>query len=149
MNLLYFHFVGRKFKHFKEYSQGGCATENELYPRWRRKELAIGKKGFQSCLRFCGNSHGCLFFEFEEKTGWCHLHDKMITRSNGYPGVKCYRMVSSGPEGETKIEYDVSGLEDDSGSEDVEYFTRNDELDEDLNNHDILLKKKGKSPSHS
>merc|ERR1712165_198959 len=86
------------FKHFKEYSQGGCATETELYPRWVRKELAIGEKGFQSCLRFCGNSHGCLFFEFEAKTGWCHLHDKMITRSNGYPGVKCYRMVSSGPE---------------------------------------------------
>ena len=137
-NLLYFHFVGRKFKHFKEYSQGGCATENELYPRWRRKELAIGEKGFQSCLRFCGNSHGCLFFEFEEKTGWCHLHDKMITRSNGYPGVKCYRMVSSGPEGETKIEYDVSGLEDDSGSEDVEYFTRNDELEEDLHDNEEI-----------
>jgi len=129
---------GRKFKHFKEYSQGGCATETELYPRWVRKELAIGEKGFQSCLRFCGNSHGCLFFEFEEKTGFCHLHDKMITRSNGYPGVKCYRMVSSGPEGETKIEYDVSGLEDDSGSADVEYFTRNDEFDADLHDNEEI-----------
>merc|ERR1712165_449740 len=126
------------FKHFKEYSQGGCATETELYPRWVRKELAIGEKGFQSCLRFCGNSHGCLFFEFEEKTGFCHLHDKIIARSNGYPGVKCYKMVSSGPEGETKIEYDVSGLEDDSGSADVEYFTRNDEFDVDLHDNEEI-----------
>jgi len=138
-NLLYFHYyIGRKSKHFEEYSQGGCATETEEYPRWIRKELAVGEKGLQSCLRFCSNAHGCLFFEFEEKTGWCHLHDKMITRSNGYPGVKCYRMVSSGPEDKAKTEDDVLGLEDDSGFADKEYFTRNDEYDEDLDDDEEI-----------
>ena len=46
------------------------------------------------CHQYCVETQGCKYFEFEHKTGRCELHNQEITKSNGYPGVKCYKMVS-------------------------------------------------------
>lgn len=77
---------------YQLFVNGGCATENNKYPQWERRQFGPDQEG--SCHQYCVETQGCKYFEFEHKTGRCELHNQEITKSNGYPGVKCYKMVS-------------------------------------------------------
>merc|ERR1719367_1231524 len=81
---------------YQLFLKGGCATENSKYPRWEEKSRQLGPDQEGPCHQYCVETQGCKYFEFEHKTGWCRLHNQEITKSNGYPGVKCFRMVSDG-----------------------------------------------------
>ena len=79
---------------YQLFLKGGCATENSKYPRWEEKSRQLGPDQEGPCHQYCVETQGCKYFEFEHKTGWCRLHNQEITKSNGYPGVKCFKMVS-------------------------------------------------------
>ena len=79
---------------YKLFLNGGCATENNNYPRWEEKSKQFGPDQEGPCHQYCVETQGCKYFEFEHKTGSCHLHNQEMTKSNGYPGVKCFKMLS-------------------------------------------------------
>ena len=79
---------------YQLFLNGGCATENNNYPQWEKKIKQFGPNQEGPCYQYCVETQGCKYFEFEHKTGWCRLHNQEITKSNGYPGVKCFKMLS-------------------------------------------------------
>ena len=41
----------------------------------------------------CRDTEDCAYFEYDSSVNkLCHLHPTGITRGNGYPSVKCYKM---------------------------------------------------------
>ena len=79
---------------YQLFVNSGCATENNNYPRWEEKSKQFGPDQEEPCYQYCVETKGCKYFEFEHQTGWCYLHNQEITKSNEYPGVKCFKMVS-------------------------------------------------------
>ena len=76
---------------FKGY-KGGCATDAELYPRWKKQKFEAGQLAM--CEEFCYQNQGCQYYEFCSSgncAGDCHIHYN-ITKGNGWPGVYCYKM---------------------------------------------------------
>ena len=90
-----FHFFFPLHKHFfvccigyaYKYN-GGCATSTELYPRFK----SGAKESTEACYRWCKMTNKCEYFEYDKSGKFCHLHHSGITRGNGYPNVKCYKM---------------------------------------------------------
>ena len=71
---------------------GGCATALESYPA---KIKSQKEDSIESCYELCKQTHNCKYFEYDSSAyKLCHLHPDHITRGNGYPNVKCYRMVA-------------------------------------------------------
>ena len=69
---------------------GGCASATELYPS---KLNGKNDASVASCYEFCRNTENCAYFEVDSSPAKvCHLFPTGMTRSNGYPSVKCYKM---------------------------------------------------------
>ena len=79
---------------YQLFVNSGCATENNNYPKWGKEIKQFGPDQEGPCHQYCVETQGCKYFEFEHKTGSCHLHNQEMTKSNGYPGVKCFKMLS-------------------------------------------------------
>ena len=75
---------------YKYVYNGGCASTTQLYP------IKIKSKKVESvelCYELCRDTENCAYFEYDFTAHRvCHLHPTGITRGNGYPFVKCYKM---------------------------------------------------------
>ena len=51
------------------------------------------KESVGLCYELCRDTENCAYFEYDSSASkLCHLHPTGITRGNGYPSVKCYKM---------------------------------------------------------
>ena len=75
---------------------GGCATSTELYSYKNLKLKTQNEESTEACYWLCETTSSCKYFEYDSNDNLCHLfHEGIgITRGNGYPNVKCYKMGS-------------------------------------------------------
>jgi len=78
---------------YKYVNDGGCATATQLYPS---KIKSKTEESVELCYELCRDTEDCAYFEYDSSVNkLCHLHPTGITRGNGYPSVKCYKMEVS------------------------------------------------------
>ena len=75
---------------YKYVYDGGCASATQLYPS---KINSKKEESVELCYELCRDTENCAYFEYDSSVNkLCHLHPTGITRGNGYPSVKCYKM---------------------------------------------------------
>ena len=76
--------------HYKYVYNGGCASATQSYPS---KIKSKKEESVELCYELCRDTENCAYFEYDSSANkLCHLHPTGITRGNGYPSVKCYKM---------------------------------------------------------
>ena len=78
-------FLGYTYKY-----NGGCATSTELFPA---SIITQNEESPEACYALCQMTYNCKYFEYDLSGSKCHLHPSGITKGNGYPNVKCYKIV--------------------------------------------------------
>ena len=61
-----------------------------MYPS--NKILHKNVLNVEKCHTLCELNKNCAYFEYDSAGKACHLSPTGITRGNGYPNVKCYKM---------------------------------------------------------
>ena len=73
--------------------QGGCGTLRDPTP----PKLDVFKKDSpDECFKFCKATADCHYFEYVFSSNDCHLFAIGITKGDGSPNVKCYKMNKKG-----------------------------------------------------
>ena len=77
-------FLGYAYKY-----NGGCASSTELFPA---SIITQNEESPEACYALCQMTYNCKYFEYDFSGSKCHLHPSGITKGNGYPNVKCYKI---------------------------------------------------------